>query len=443
MSKEELHPLIWSINCTLSDMMRPFHAIKPFSVYHEKDTIDKILDASLNSSIDLGLDRFKSLNHAFAIISISGWILQQNSFSQLQNNLRNSFVWSVWSYLTNNPELKSLFLKSIFGDDVTEKENLIMPLTGVSKNIPFSNDNFIENRCLFVPPHVYMDRIPGYIESSFDNMIQSFEDNIQPKIKKEIELVFTETIESLKTAGKEKGPWILYGCNIDPLFKFAVDLLKQNDKKQTYSLSDIRDIISQYIPKHKWDSQFKEHLLTLSEEDLIQVYKKAFLTKKIPELEYVSSHSISIKENTKMSFICMDDFEQLRTFPCIDSLLNSKTVPHKVLTALFSILLWFYTKEECHHIIKNKINSKNYDVRKTEKQISSLVDNDGLPRYIYGTKGFANYCIGYDRCPGCWITHINFPEEYYEKKRKLRKSYLRSSSKDSQSCSISPTTLRI
>lgn len=440
---QKIHPLILSTNLLPSDMMMPFYAIQPFSIHQEKERICKILDDSLTDNLNIILGNFPSLDHAYITISISGWLLKQNSLSQMQNNMKKAFVWAIWSYLNDNPAERNTFIKSVFGEKVIEKDYLVIPLESITKSIPFSNDNYIQDRQLFIPPHVYMDKIPEAIESSLDFIIESFETNIQTPIKKEIKDVFHDKIESIKKTGNENGPWLLYKSNIDPLLKFAVDLLRKPKERQVYSIIDIHDCIAQYIPKHNWDLQFRDYLLSLDEGALLQVYKKAYMTKKISELEYVSSHSISIKENTKLCLSTLDDIDKLRAFPCIEKILESKTISHNLIAALFSILLWFYTKKECHTILKKKLNIPNYNVEKAERQINSLIDSDGYPRYIYGTKGFGEHCIGYSVCSGCWLTHINFPEKYYHKKRNLRNNYFNPPIKDEKTCSISPVTMTI
>jgi hypothetical protein len=423
-------------------MMLPFHAMRPLNIHKEKLLIDNILTKTLSNELEISFDQFNSHDHAFVIITMSGWLLRKACFTQMELNLMRSYIWAVLKCIENEPDLKPLFIKSIFGIDAIEREELILPLDAITKNIPFSTETRIRENLLFVPPHVYREIIPDKISSSFTKMLESFDHNIEKSIKKDIECIFDPTLINLRKKGMDEGPWLLYETQVPPLMKFAVDILLKPVKENTLSLVDIRDAISDHVPSHQWDNSFKKHLLQLNDNDLIGLYKKIEQTKKIPELREVNNYSITLQQNDKVSLSSLADIEKLKEFPCIKKIMELQYIPHNILTALFSILLWFYSTEECHTILKEKMRFERYDRQRTERQIYSLLDHEGYPKYFYGTRGFEDHCIGYNKCRKCWVNLINFPEEYYVKKRLLRKNYSRTEEAPDK-CILKPMTLTI
>lgn len=445
MSNEKPHPLIFSCNCSASELLEPFYAIKPLNLHDEKETIQAILEKAMENTLNLSFDNFPSLDHAYATITIAGWLSHQKQFTQIENRLRFSFEIAVLNYLQQHPEISPAFIKSVFGKDAYKKDNgfLIIPLNGITKNIPISRDNYIQDQCLYIPPHVYMDLLPEHIIVSFDNIIQGFDNYIDIPLKNDVSMIFADIIESIRIYGIENGPWLLYENHTHPLSKFAVDILIDPIGRQTYSFADVLDIISEYTPVHTWDTQFKEKLSSMKEEELANFYKKADYSRKHPEIEYVSDHTITITKNTKVTLTTLDDIEKLQIFPCINKIFTEEKPPHKIIISFISILLWFYSKDECHYILNKKLKFKNYDRAKTEKHINSLIDIDKLPKYFSGTNGFGKYCIGYQNCEKCWIKYIRFPENYYSKKRESRENYYKSQSTGSTPCSILPKTISI
>ncbi|MDO9517507.1 MAG: hypothetical protein Q7J10_05580 [Methanosarcinaceae archaeon] len=116
----------------------------------------------------------------------------------------------------------------------------------------------------------------------------------------------------------------------------------------------------------------------------------------------------------------IDDFGRLSEFPCFEKALAVCAIPHNIMVAIFSVLLWFYSIEDCHSIIKTIFHLGNYDHGRSENQLRSLLGNDGTPQYIYGTNGMGEYCIGYENCKRCWVGALQFPDRYYKRKDELK-----------------------
>ncbi|WP_321416672.1 hypothetical protein [uncultured Methanomethylovorans sp.] len=424
MQQSELHPIFNAQKQTDTNLIEPFNALRPLNIFNEKTLIKKIISMSFDgNTTGLSLAEFLSLDHAYALFSITGWLLHNASMTQIEKNCRNLFTWSILEYLENKP-IKKQVIQAIFGKNAIEKGNLIIPLSDINENIPFSRDNSIIDYHVVVPPHVYMDKIPTYFESSFKSMISFFESKIEQSIKNEIKNIFQDIVDQLLETGNVKGPWLLYEFNADPYLKFAVDiLLKDASTQQTLSIVDIRDAIEQYYCRHVWEQSFKNKLLKLDDRNLMQVYEKAQESKKFPEIRLVDPFALTIQNSTKITLKTIEDIHKLKQFPCMAKAIESSEISHDIRTAFFSTLLWFFSKAECHQILKSRMNDKKYNQEIAEKQINSLIDIDNTPKYIYGTRGFGKYCIGYSMCPQCWIKALDFPENYYHKKDILRQRY--------------------
>lgn len=418
------HPIFNAQKSTDDELIQPFSALKPLNIFNEKPLVNKIISMSFRGNItDISIMDFLSLDHAYVLFSITGWLLHNASMTQIEKNCRNLFTWSILEYLENEP-IKKQVIQAIFGKNAIEKNNLIIPLSDINENIPFSRDNAIIDYHVVIPPHVYMDKIPSYFELSFDTMISFFDKTIDQSIKNEIKNIFQDIIDQLLETGNIKGPWLLYEFNADPYLKFAVDIiLKDTITQQTLSIVDIRDTIEQYNCKHIWEQRFKNNLLKLDDRNLMHVYEKAQNSRKFPELRIVDPFALTIQNSTKITLKTIEDIHKLKQFPCMAKAIESSEIPHDIRTAFFSTLLWFFSKAECHQILKSKINDKKYNPDIAQKQIDSLIDTDNTPKYIYGTRGFGKYCIGYSMCPQCWIKTLDFPEIYYHKKDILRQRY--------------------
>jgi len=122
----------------------------------------------------------------------------------------------------------------------------------------------------------------------------------------------------------------------------------------------------------------------------------------------------------KIALDSIDDFGRLREFPCFEKALAVRAIPHNIMVAIFSVLLWFYSIEDCHSILKTIFHLGNYDHGRSENQLRSLLGNDRTPQYIYGTNGMGEYCIGYENCKRCWVGALQFPDGYYKKKNELK-----------------------
>lgn len=122
------------------------------------------------------------------------------------------------------------------------------------------------------------------------------------------------------------------------------------------------------------------------------------------------------KASPKIKLETFEDLERLMMFPCMERIFREKGAEHTVLAAFFSVLLWFYTKNDCHYILKSIVGMDKYNYTLSEYQFASLLGEDEKPIYLYGPSGFKPFCEDYKKCQRCWISALDFPGEYYQKK---------------------------
>lgn len=256
---------------------------------------------------------------------------------------------------------------------------------------------------------------PSFIErgSEFDKMMESLENKIREKEYNELSHTDKLTLSRFKL-----------------LYK-VLDSKKMTRKELT--ISAIRNLLEKYKPENKYEQSIIAYLL----QESASIRTNEYLQKKHSDIrnnihDTLSSplikNKVRIRKNgtwlkytiypikPRINLETFDDIDQLMQFPCIKKVFEMNGGPHNVLVALFSTLLWFYTIEDCHYIIKDIISLEKYSYNLTNEQLRSLIDENETPKYLYGHSGFVPYCIGYDKCPRCWISSLSFPEKYYVKK---------------------------
>lgn len=98
------HPIFNAQKSTGDELIQPFSALKPLNIFNEKPLVNKIISMSFMGNItDLSITDFLSLDHAYVLFSITGWLLHNASMTQIEKNCRNLFTWSILEYLENKP----------------------------------------------------------------------------------------------------------------------------------------------------------------------------------------------------------------------------------------------------------------------------------------------------------------------------------------------------
>jgi hypothetical protein len=147
-----------------------------------------------------------------------------------------------------------------------------------------------------------------------------------------------------------------------------------------------------------------------------QVLSSPLLIKRVRVYKSKWLKYVVFPKSNKFKLEVFEDLDRLMIFPCFKKLFEVRNGPHEVLCGLFSVLLWFYTKSDCHYILKEIICFEKYDYAKTDQQLSSLLEDGETPKYMYGPTKLEPYCVEYKNCSGCWLSNLEFPDRYYEKK---------------------------
>lgn len=256
---------------------------------------------------------------------------------------------------------------------------------------------------------------PSFIERGleFETTIESFEQSIRTKEYNKLSYIDKLTLTRFK---------LLYNILDD-----------KKMVKRELTVSAIRDLLEKYKPENEHEKAIISYLLqeyasTRTNESLQK--KHSDIKNNIHDLlsSPLIKNKVRIRKSgtwlkytlypikPKINLETFEDIGQLVQFPCMKKIFEMKGGPHNVLVAMFSTLLWFYTIEDCHYIIKDIIGLEKYSYNLTNEQLRSLIDENETPKYLYGHSGFVPYCIGYNQCPRCWISSLSFPEQYYIKK---------------------------
>jgi hypothetical protein len=262
--------------------------------------------------------------------------------------------------------------------------------------------------------HILFKLNPAFLErgDEFITLMEEYDRDIRKKIYDQIP--FEDKVTYLRFS-------IIYRA------LSAADLI---DKEVT--TTKIRKALDRYKPENEREKKHIAFLLndnaserTLarlkkkhvdSEGAIHQVLSSPLMTKRVRVYKSKWLKYVVFPKANKFKIEVFEDLDRLRIFPCFQKLFEVRNGPHDVLSGLFSVLLWFYTKSDCHYILKEIICFEKYDYAKTEQQLSSLLEDGETPKYMYGPSRLDPYCVGYGKCPGCWLSNLDFPEKYYEKK---------------------------
>ncbi len=292
----------------------------------------------------------------------------------------------------------------------------------------------IKSKRVFIPANSFRLHFKQYSKNVFEALVKMVDMSVEYKVKTRLEssiVIFKNVLELL---ANQHGPWILKDVHEKPypMIELIIKALEaaghMNTPLNIYGLAkDVKD----YQPDSRafWESKERDAVLNMSSESLLSTliqYKKenrAFIKDIQKPALGPQKCIIRFGKLERMVLAGIDDFDKLSIFPCFNRALKEKAVPHQMRAAMFSTLLWFYNVDQCIEIIEKKIAVPNFDVGHSRYQLNSLLESDGTgrsePKYCYGVGGFAPYCIGYDKCPRCWISGLRMPERYYEKKKEM------------------------
>jgi len=418
------HPIFNAHNCDKQTLIRPLLNARPFDVYKASHLIEKFVSSAIihNSSNPITVADFEDLDSMYIITMIGRWAAATKQYSLVEKRCANMFVLLLFEYINTNPAVKIGVIRSMFGESAHMSGDVTIPIADAHVGIPDIPDTTIKSKMVHIPIQAFDKLMLESFYQSYEFMLKFFKKTIDEQTKVQFISALSGLTARLKHIADSKGPWHVYETHVNPLHKFATDvLLADVSQSGTFSTKHVRLKLQAYIPRAQWDKRFRTHLLNLHPDNLIAVYRDALTSGKIPELRAVNNDSISLERTVKLYLNTIGDLQQLRTFPCIKKVVSTKKLAHSIRVVLFSILLWFYSIEECHEILKITLDVDNYDHDTSDKQLRSLLDKDGMPRYFYGTKGFGKYCVGYENCDRCWLNSLKFPEEYYAKKRSVRR----------------------
>jgi hypothetical protein len=293
---------------------------------------------------------------------------------------------------------------------------------------------FIKSKRVYIPAIIFGHYYGIYSKQVFNALVKLAEDTIQYNTRTkfmESTAGFSNIIDSIANT---HGPWILRSKHEKaiPLIEFIMKAMEsEGNLNRPMSIFGLMNGVRRYQPQARWELVEKEKMLNTPPDELlntiIKLKKESFHIQEIirPEL---SSQGCMIKMGVprRINLTGIDDFSKLLEFPCFSRAMKEKSVPHHIRAAMFSTLLWFYDVDQCVEIIEKKIGVPNFDRERTVYQLNSLLESDPSgkpePKYCYGAKGFAPYCVGYENCKRCWLKGLKLPDRYFEKKKKI-KSY--------------------
>jgi hypothetical protein len=322
-------------------------------------------------------------------------------------------------------------LRAIYSADARVENGYIsIPLRDATSKYAAA-DVFIKSKRVYIPARIFGHHFGIYSKQVFNAIVKIAEQTIQYNTKaKFIETTagFTNIIDSIANT---HGPWILRNKHEKavPLVEFIMKAMEsEGNLNRPMPVMALASIINQYQPQAKWEVMEKGKIVNMSPGELlntiIKLKKDAIYIQEIikPELG-PQGCLIKIGMPRRIILESIDDFSKLLGFPCFARAVKEKSMPHQVRAAMFSVLLWFYNVEQCVEIIEKKIGVSNFDQERTIYHLNSLLETDHYgksePKYCYGVKGFAPYCVGYENCKRCWLGGLKLPDRYFEKKKEI------------------------
>ncbi len=391
-----------------------------------------------------------------AIAGLAGWRAKETRYPRVSDRTRAVFQKLTLEYLglktpallpielcsSDDFEIQSIpqqamssgLLEAMYCPDAYIKDGRVtIPLKNAT-NRHALDGVIIKSKCVYIPANSFKLHFKQYSKNVFEALVKMVDVSVEYRVKTRLEssIVIFKTV--LELLANQHGPWILRDVHEKPypMVELIIKALEaaghMNTPLNIYGLAkDVKD----YQPDSRapWESRERDAVLNMSSESLLSTliqYKKencAYIKDIQKAALGLQKCIIRFGKPERMILTEINDFDRLSVFPCFSRALKEKAVPHQMRAAMFSTLLWFYNVDQCIEIIEKKIGVPNFDEGHSRYQLNSLLESDEtgtlVPKNSSGVNGYTPYCIGYEKCPRCWISGLRMPERYYEKKKEI------------------------
>lgn len=391
-----------------------------------------------------------------AIAGLAGWRAKETRYPRVSDRTLAVFQKLILEYLgLKNPalvpielcssddfEIQSIpqqaessgLLEDMYCPNVYLKDGYItIPLKNAT-NRHALDGVIIKSKRIYIPANSFKLHFKQYSKNVFEALVKMVDVSVEYRVKTRLEssIVIFKTV--LELLANQHGPWILRDAHEKPypMIELIIKALEASGNMNTPLLIHglVKDI-KEYQPDSRapWESRERDAILNLTLDGLLStlVQYKNENCAYIKDIQRAALGPqkciIRFGKPERMVLTEINDFDRLSVFPCFARAVKDKAVPHQMRAAMFSTLLWFYNVDQCMEIIEKKIGVPNFDEGHSRYQLNSLLESDEtgkmVPKYCYGVNGFTPYCIGYEKCPRCWISGLRMPERYYEKKKEI------------------------
>ncbi len=391
-----------------------------------------------------------------AIAGLAGWRAKETRYPRVSDRTMAMFQKLTLEYLglktsaflpielcsSEDIEIQSIpkqamssgLLEAMYCPDTYIKDGYVTISLKNATNRHALDGVIIKSKRIYIPANSFNLHFKQYSKNVFEALVNMVDTSVEYRVKTRLEssIVIFKTV--LELLANQHGPWILRDVHEKPypMIELIIKALEASGNMNTPLLIHglVKDI-KEYQPDSRapWESRERDAVLNMSSESLLSTL-----------IQYKNENGAYIKDiqraalgpqkciirfgkPERMILTEINDFDRLSVFPCFARAVKDKAVPHQMRAAMFSTLLWFYNVDQCIEIIEKKIGVPNFDLERSRYQLNSLLESDGTgrsePKYSYGVNGFTPYCIGYEKCPRCWISGIRMPERYYEKKKEM------------------------
>ncbi len=391
-----------------------------------------------------------------AIAGLAGWRAKETRYPRVSDRTLAVFQKLILEYLgLKTPALlpielcssddivilsipqqaeSSGLLEAMYCPDAYIKEGYVtIPLKNAT-NRHALDGVIIKSKRIYIPANSFKLHFKQYSKNVFEALVKMVDVSVEYRVKTRLEssiIIFKTVLELLSN---QHGPWILRDVHEKPypMIELIMKALEASGNMNTPLLIHglVKDV-KNYQPDSRapWESRERDAVLNMSSESLLSTliqYKKENCAY-IKDIQRAAMGPrkciIRFGKPERMILTEINDFDRLSVFPCFARAVKEKAVPHQMRAAMFSTLLWFYDIDQCIEIIEKKIRVPNFDEGHSRSQLNSLLESDEtgklVPKYSYGVNGYTPYCIGYEKCPRCWISGLRMPERYYEKKKEM------------------------
>jgi hypothetical protein len=399
---------------------------------------------------------FETPEKLAAIAGLAGWRAKETRYPRVSDRTLAVFQKLTYEYLglrtsallpielcsSDELEIQSIpqqamssgLLEAMYCPDAYIREGYVtIPLKNAT-NRHALDDVIIKSKRVYIPANSFRLHFKQYSKNVFEALVKMVYVSVEYRVKTKLEssIVIFKTV--LELLANQHGPWILKHVHEKPypMVELIIKALEAAGHMNTpLNIHRLAKDVKDYQPDScaPWESKERDAVLNMSSESLLSTliqYKKencAYIKDIQKAALGLQKCIIRFGKPERMILTEINDFDRLSVFPCFSRALKDKAVPHQMRAAMFSTLLWFYNVDQCIEIIEKKIGVPNFDEGYSRYQLNSLLESDSNgrsePKYCYGVNGYAPYCIGYEKCPRCWISGLRMPERYYEKKKEM------------------------